>query len=140
MYLTKAIKLEDGREGVIRKLSWTELKRAAKAQNAENVAAMRELGPEMIRAFRSDKDGAERVADQIESIQKAQARKASTYDQLEILLAGVSSFDGLEQSVAGGDGKVPTGGLSVLDLDPAAAEALHEAIVAYAWEVPGKNA
>lgn len=140
MYLTKSITLSDGRTAVIRKLAWTQLKAAAKAQNTENVQAMRELGPELIRAFRSDDSakGAKSVVDKIEDIQKAQARKASTYDQLQILLDGVSSFEGQEQAVAGGEST--TRELDVQFLDPVAAEELHEAIVAYAWEVPGKNA
>jgi hypothetical protein len=132
-FFTKAIPIPGDRTAVIRKLNWTQLKRAAKAQSSEELAVMREMGADLIKAFRSEKEqDAEAAIERVERIQRAQKRKASSYEQATILLDGVVSIDGQEARLGGG-------GLNVQDLDPATAEALHEAIVAYAWEVPGKN-
>lgn len=124
----RPLTLPDGRPAVIRKLNWTQLKAAAKAQTSESLAVMREMGAELIRAFRTEKDAAgEEAVERIEKIQKAQSRKPSQYEQATTLLDGIVEIDGKSE-------------IDVQGLDAPAAEFLHEAIVAYAWEVPGKNA
>lgn len=126
--LTKTFTLPDGASAVIKKLSWSQLKKAAKAQSAEALESMRAMGAELVKALNdpTSKKSADETAEKIEELSKASQRKPSNYEMASVLFDGVVTIDGQE--------------VDVNAQDPVAAEALHEAIVNFAWEVPGKNA
>jgi len=124
--------LPDGKTALIRKLSWTQLKKAAKAQSDEAFSTMRTMGAELVKALQSDDKKADATAEKLEQLSRAANRKASSYEMASILLDGVISIGG--KPAGTGEGQV-----DVQKLDAPSAESLHEAIVAYAWEVPEKN-
>jgi hypothetical protein len=129
MDLTKTIDLPSGRVATIKKLTWKEMRAAAKAQTSEQIELMKQFGGELIAALRSgtSEEQTEDTLDRAERLQRAQRRKPSQYDQELVLKAGVLSIAGEDLT-------------SVDTLSPAEADLLHEAIVTYAWEVlPAKN-
>lgn len=120
---TKTVTLPtSGQTATIRRLNWKQLRDAERAQTRESIEMMKEIGADLIAAFRSDTkpDAADRAADQIERLQKAERRKPSKYDMEKVLSSGVVSIQGDD--------------LNIESLGPLDAEALHEAIVAYCWE------
>lgn len=125
---TKPVTLPDGRLAVIRKLTWSQMKHAAKAASSEQIAYLREIGADLLKALRTERTPGEdeAVLERMEALQRAQSRKPSQYEMATTLHDGLVSIDSQAPSVIG--------------LDAPAAEFLHDAIVKYAWEVPGKNA
>lgn len=71
---------------VIRKLSHTQLKTAAKARQSEGVGFMREMGGELLKALR-DAD-----TDKIKKIQDAQEADVTNYDRDTLLKLGLVSW------------------------------------------------
>jgi len=71
---------------VIRKLSHTQLKVAAKARQSEGVGFMREMGGELLKALR-DAD-----TEKIKKIQEDQAADVTNYDRDTLLRCGVVSW------------------------------------------------
>lgn len=72
---------------VIRKLSHTQLKSAAKARQSEGVGFMRELGGELLKALREADTGT------VKKLQDAQEADVSNYDRATLLRSGVVSWD-----------------------------------------------
>jgi len=84
---------------VVRKLSGRSLQKARDNARSAQVQNVREIGPEMIRAFREEK--AEAAAEQIlepiveptkEELLKARRASFLAYDQFTVLVAGVVSW------------------------------------------------
>lgn len=68
---------------VIRKLSHTQLKQAAKIRQSEGVGFMREMGGELLKALK------EADNDKIKKIEEAQASNVSNYDRDTLLKLGI---------------------------------------------------
>ena len=96
---------------VIRKLSHTQLKSAAKVRQSEGVGFMREMGGDLLKALR-DAD-----TDKIKKIQDAQAANVDNYDRDCLLKLGIVSWS---YKVALPDGTD--------DLDEPTAKFLSEAV------------
>lgn len=71
---------------VIRKLSHTQLKAAAKQRQSEGVGFMREMGGELLKALR-DVD-----TDKVKKIQEAQEANVDNYDRDMLLKSGIVSW------------------------------------------------
>jgi hypothetical protein len=71
---------------VIRKLSHTQLRQAAKAKTSEGVGFMREMGGELLKALK-DADG-----DKLKQLQSAQEADVTNYDRDTLLRLGVVSW------------------------------------------------
>jgi hypothetical protein len=85
--ITKTVSIPGEEEtAVIRKLSHTQLKQAAKARQSEGVGFMREMGGELLKALR-DAD-----TDKIKKIQDAQEADVTNYDRDTLLRFGVVSW------------------------------------------------
>lgn len=85
--VTKVVEIPNEKEtAIIRKLSHTQLKQAAKARQSEGVGFMKEMGGELLKALR------EADTDKIKKIQDAQEADASNYDRDTLLRFGVVSW------------------------------------------------
>jgi hypothetical protein len=85
--ITKTIEIPNENETVvIRKLSHTQLRQAAKARQSEGVGFMKEMGGELLKALR------EADTDKIKKIQDAQEANVSNYDRDTLLRFGVASW------------------------------------------------
>lgn len=96
---------------VIRKLSHTQLKSAAKARQSEGVGFMREMGGELLKALKD----ADTTA--VKKIQEAQEADISNYDRDTLLKNGIVSWTY--------EAKLPN---ATDDLDEATAKFLAESI------------
>jgi hypothetical protein len=120
---------------VVRKLSGRSLDKARAARRTDQVQGIRELGAELIKAFREGKEAAgiepAPVAEPVEPVEltpeeKAKARKAAfdDYDKYVVLQGGVVSW------TAKIDGKpVPVNAESIEGLDAETVTVLFEAIM-----------
>ncbi len=134
----KSITLPTGRTAVIGKLSWKDMKGAAKKQTTQSFEIMREMGAELVRALREDKaENDDKAMQRMEALQRKASRQPSTYDMDTCLKQGLQQLD--ETTVVDLPVDSPQRQAIVDGIDAPDAEALHEAIVAYAWEVPAKN-
>lgn len=85
--ITKTITIPDEDQSVvIKKLSHTQLKSAAKARQSEGVGFMREMGGELLKALK-DEDNAK-----IERIQEAQEASLLNYQRETLLRLGIISW------------------------------------------------
>jgi hypothetical protein len=85
--ITKTVQIpNEDATAVIRKLSHTQLKQAAKIRQSEGVGFMKEMGGELLRALR-DAD-----SDKIKQIQDQQAADITNYDRDTLLRFGVVSW------------------------------------------------
>lgn len=85
--ITRVVEIPGEEEtAVIRKLSHTQLKSAAKARQSEGVGFMREMGGDLLKALR-DAD-----TDKVQKIQEAQAANVDNYDRDILLKCGVVSW------------------------------------------------
>lgn len=71
---------------VIRKLSHTQLKEAAKARQSEGIGYLRELGAELLKALR------EADTDKLKKLQEVQEADINNYDRDTLLRYGVVSW------------------------------------------------
>jgi hypothetical protein len=77
---------EEGQQAVIRKLSQTQLREAAKIRQAEGIGVMMEIGAELLKALREgDAAAAKRIED-------AQAANINNYDRDTLLKHGLLSW------------------------------------------------
>tara|TARA_R110000824_G_scaffold1386_10_gene7088 strand:+ start:2294 stop:2719 length:426 start_codon:yes stop_codon:yes gene_type:complete len=83
--ITKAVELPDG-EAIIRKLNHKKLKEASRRQQMEGIGFMREIGPELMKALRSED------AAGVDRIQRTQEAALSNYDRDSLLQMGVVSW------------------------------------------------
>tara|TARA_R110000824_G_scaffold185016_8_gene365946 strand:+ start:2933 stop:3358 length:426 start_codon:yes stop_codon:yes gene_type:complete len=83
--ITKTVKLSDG-EAVIRKLNHKKLKEASKRQQMEGIGWMREVGPELMKALRSED------AAGVDRIQRTTEAAVTSYDRDSLLQMGVISW------------------------------------------------
>lgn len=125
--ITKPVTLSNGQSAVIRKLTWKQVKEAGKEQFKEGVAQMKEFGAELVKAFREGQS-AEDVADKVEAIERRRKTSPNTYDMGITLTYGLISIDG-----------APVSEEVVERLTADVADALHSAIVAFAFETVEKN-
>jgi hypothetical protein len=125
--LTKTISLPDGKDAQIRKLSWKQLKEAAKVRSVENIEGMKAIGSELLRMFRESQTATE-AADKASEFSKAMADKAETYDRETVLKHGLVSIGGFE--IADADRDL---------LDEPSAAAIHDSVVAFSREAVTKN-
>lgn len=85
--ITRVVNIPNEDESaVIRKLSHTQLKQAAKARQSEGVGFMKEMGGELLKALR-DAD-----TDKIKKIQDAQEADITNYDRDLLLRFGIVSW------------------------------------------------
>lgn len=85
--ITKLVDIPNETESaVIRKLSHTQLKAAAKVRQSEGVGFMREMGGDLLKALK-DAD-----SNKVKEIQEAQAANADNYDRDSLLKMGVVSW------------------------------------------------
>ena len=101
---------------VVRKLSHRSMEKAADIQQGTQVAKARELGADLLRAFRES-------AQQTETAKTARASATVRYrafDRDQILTAGIESI--------GGSSATEVLRKSILDLDEETAEKIHRAI------------
>lgn len=85
--ITRVVDIPNEEEtAVIRKLSHTQLKSAAKVRQSEGVGFMREMGGELLKALR-DAD-----TDKVQKIQEAQAANVDNYDRDTLLKCGIVSW------------------------------------------------
>ena len=115
--ITKSVSIpNEDATAVIRKLSHTQLKQAAKIRQSEGVGFMKEMGGELLKALR-DAD-----TTQVKKIQEAQAADITNYDRDTLLRFGVVSWSYPVKPIA-------DVGLNGLDeLDEPTAKFLAEAI------------
>lgn len=125
--ITKSVTLANGRTATIAKLAWPEMKEARKAVSHEQVEHMRQLGGELMRAFR-DMDSPDKANAAVEALeakareqQKAALDKPENYDMSLVLRDGVVALDGITSP-------------PVSVLDEATADELRAGIVAFSRE------
>lgn len=126
--LTKTVELVDGRTAVIKRLSWLQVKSAARKQLTESADQMKEFGAEMIKAFQSGSTP-EDVAKKVKAVEDSRKTNPNSYDMGEILVCGIVSIDQADVFKP-----------EIDELDADVADQLHTAIVAFAFERAGKNA
>ena len=83
--ITRKVVLPDG-EATIRKLNHKKLKEASRRQQIEGIGFMREVGPELMKALRSED------AASVDRIQRTQEAALSNYDRDTLLQMGVVSW------------------------------------------------
>lgn len=114
----------------IRKLSGVSLQKAREAKRVEQVQNMREIGAEMIRAFREEREKAAAATrpdalpipakePTIEELQKARKESFTEYDRNTVLVAGIARWTA----------KVPVNPENIADLDEETAQLLHNEIL-----------
>jgi len=85
--ITKSVSIpNEDATAVIRKLSHTQLKAAAKARQSEGVGFMREMGAEMMKALR-DAD-----TETVKKIEDGQQANINNYDRDMLLKSGIASW------------------------------------------------
>ena len=117
---------------VIRKLSGRSLQKARDEQRSAQVQNVREIGPEMIKAFRAEK--AEEKTDPApfeivvqpttEELEKARKASFSEYDRVVVLNSGIVSWTAKDQGKA-----VPVNAETIDELDEVISNLLHEEIL-----------
>lgn len=105
----------DGVSVTIRKLSARSLEAAAEARTAANLAQVKAMGGDILKALRDAEDPRSSASPDLETRRLARYR---VYDRAAVLRAGIAGWSAPE--------KVET---AVDDLDEAAAELLHRAIL-----------
>jgi len=113
----------------VRKLSGKTLQKAREAKRSEQVSNMRELGAEMIRAFREEREKLAAVKPEAlpippkeptrEELEKTRKDSFSEYDRDTVLVAGISKWTA----------KVPVSPENIADLDEESATKLHNEIL-----------
>jgi hypothetical protein len=119
----------------IRKLSGKSLQKAREAQRSSQVQNVREIGPEMIKAFRAEKAEAEAKAAEpvVETITEptkeelAAARKASfaEFDRETVLVGGIVSWTAKDEK----NKAIPVNADNIGELDEETSELLHNEIL-----------
>jgi hypothetical protein len=124
----------------LRKLSWRSLQKAAEAKQIAQAVHMRSLGGEIFREIAGDrgKEATQNLAEKQKTPEGRAQERYATYDQEEILVAGLERVNGTLASRA----------FVNEELDSKTAEALHRRIIdlslgpldtAGAEEVQGKS-
>jgi hypothetical protein len=114
----------------VRKLSGKTLQKARDAKRGEQVSNMREMGAEMIRAFREEREKAAVSTKQdalpipvkeptLDELQKARKASFSEYDRDQVLVAGIAKWTPT----------IPVNPENIAELDEETANLLHEEIL-----------
>jgi hypothetical protein len=126
--ITKDVQV--GEETVtIRKLSGKSLQKARESKRSETVQNMRDLGAEMIRAFREEREKLKEVKAEAlpipakeptkEELEKARKESFNEYDRDTVLVQGIARWTA----------KVPVNPENIADLDEETAVLLHNEIL-----------
>jgi len=83
--ITKVVELSDG-QVTIRKLNHKKLREASRRQQSEGIGFMREVGPELLKALRTED------AAGVDRIQRTQEAALSNYDRDALLQMGIVSW------------------------------------------------
>lgn len=118
----------------IRKLSGKSLQKAREAARSSQVANVREIGPEMIKAFRTEKAEAQAKAGEPvveiiteltkEELEKARKASFAEFDRDTVLVAGIVSWTAKEKNKA-----IPVNVDNIGELDEETSELLHNEIL-----------
>ena len=113
--ITKVMELPDGKI-TIRKLNHKKLREASKRQQSEGIGFMREVGPELMKALRSED------AAGVDRIQRTQEAALSNYDRDTLLQMGIVSWTYQPQITDSNRVEI------INDLDEPTAVAISEAV------------